>query len=84
MTQRDEGYIEEELLRKFLRSKCLSFTYERKHILREVLEFSKTLKHFSINRLYINLLEKRDRISKSTLYRTIKLLEDTRIVKKPI
>lgn len=82
MTQRDKDRIEEALFKGYLRTKRLSFTCERKHILKEILEISKTIKHFSINKLYNNLLVKRNRISKGTLYRTIKLLEDSKIVKK--
>ncbi len=80
--RKDNDLIKEALFREFLRAKGLNYTYERQHILKEILETSRTIKHFSIDRLYNNLQAKRDRISKSTLYRTIKLLEDYRIVKK--
>ncbi|MBS1259100.1 MAG: Ferric uptake regulation protein [Candidatus Scalindua arabica] len=80
--RKDNGLIKEALFREYLRTKGLSYTYERRHILKEILETSKTIKHFTIDRLYNNLQAKRNRISKSTLYRTIKLLEDSRIVKK--
>ncbi|MEK6766473.1 MAG: Fur family transcriptional regulator [Planctomycetota bacterium] len=80
--RQDNDLIKEALFREFLRAKGLSYTYERQHILKEILETSNTIKHFPIDRLYNNLQSKRNRISKSTLYRTIKLLEDSRIVKK--
>lgn len=80
--QQDNDLIKEALFREFLRTKSFNYTFERLHILKEILETSRTIKHFSIDRLYNNLQAKRNRISKSTLYRTIKLLEDSRIVKK--
>ena len=80
--QRDNGLIEEVLFKRYLRTQGLSYTDQRQHIIKEILKISKSIKHFSINRLYNHLHTEKDSISKSTLYRTIKLLEDIRIVKK--
>ncbi|MFQ5687708.1 MAG: hypothetical protein ACE5GV_13720 [Candidatus Scalindua sp.] len=50
--RQDKDLIKEALFREYLRTKGLSYTYERQHILKEILETPKTIKHFSIDRLY--------------------------------
>ncbi|MBC8549282.1 MAG: transcriptional repressor [Candidatus Brocadiales bacterium] len=83
MSPRKDNFLTiEALFREFLRGKGLSYTYERQQTLKEIHDASQAVKHFSVNGLYINLQAKRSRISKSTLYRTIKLLEGSGIIRK--
>ena len=80
--RKDNFLIVEALFREFLRAEGLSYTYERQQTLKGIHDTSQAIKHFSINGLYVYLQSKRSPISKSTLYRTIKLLEDSGTIRK--
>lgn len=82
LLRKDNYLIKEALFKEFLSGKGLSYTYERQQTLKAIHDASKAIKHFSVNVLYINLQTKKNRISKSTLYRTIKLLEDSGTIRK--
>ena len=69
--------IEVQQFEDFLRSKGLKNTRGRKIILREI----KTRKdHFNAEKLYFSLTRKGTRVSRPTIYRTLKLLERFRLI----
>lgn len=57
--------------RKFIKNKGLKYTPEREEILKEILEVGD---HFDVESLYLRLKERKSKISKASIYRTIPLL----------
>lgn len=57
--------------KKFIKSKGLKYTSEREEILKEILELGD---HFDVESLYLRLKERKSKISKVSIYRTIPLL----------
>lgn len=82
MSWPDYGDAKEDLFETFLKSKGFYYTYERRLILYEIMEADKTSGHFSVEIIFKNLQAKRRRVSKSTLYKTLRLLEECRVIKK--
>ena len=68
-----------EQFEEYLSSRGLKWTPERKVILHEV--FS-THEHFEADDLLLRLKKKNIRISRATIYRTLELLVNSRLVKK--
>lgn len=81
-TDDNNAWSEDALFKGFLRSKGMTYTYERRLILLEIIKISKTNNHFSIENIFNNLIVKHSRVSKGTLYKTLSLLENCNIVKK--
>ncbi len=71
--------IEEDKLGNYLRSKGLKFTPERRLILREV--FS-THRHFEVDDLFIRIRRRDKRISRSTLYRTLRIMVECGLLRE--
>ena len=65
-----------ESFRQFIREKGLRYTVQREEVLRE---FLKSGGHMTIEDLYLKLRKKNPGIGFSTVYRTIKLLEEAGI-----
>lgn len=82
MALHDKKELDEIRFKGFLCSNGLRYTYERGLILREIQEISQKNKHFSIDDIYRQIRSKGKLVSKGTLYRTARLLEDCKIVKK--
>ncbi|MGR3177575.1 MAG: Fur family transcriptional regulator [Candidatus Anammoxibacter sp.] len=76
------GLIEDRIFGLFLKSKELLYTYERQIILKGITKITKTDSHFSFDSIYNHLVEKRNRVSKSTIYKTLKLLESCNLIKR--
>jgi Fur family ferric uptake transcriptional regulator len=70
---------EVQLFKDILSSKGLKNTREREIILKE-LETRKD--HFNAEKLYISLLRKEVRVSRPTIYRTLRLLEKLHFIEK--
>jgi len=68
---------EEKTFREFLRSKHLRFTPERNAILKTV---SSLRRHFGIDDIYDKLRERGNNISRSSIYRTLPLLEQCGLI----
>lgn len=71
----------EDRFRDYLKSKKLKFTPQRRIILREA--FS-THRHFEVDELFIRIRTRDKRLSRSTLYRTLKLLVESGLLKEVI
>ncbi|MFN4197234.1 MAG: transcriptional repressor, partial [Caldimicrobium sp.] len=67
---KDSVYILRDF-KKFLKKKGLKYTQERVSILKEILSIED---HFDVESLYIRLKDKKSKISKASVYRTIPLL----------
>lgn len=65
------------IFRRFLRTQDLKYTPERAGILDAIIERDAI---FEVDELLEDLRERGDRISKATVYRTLKLLQDAGIV----
>lgn len=65
------------VFRRFLRSRGLKYTTERAEILDRVLAFDG---HFEVDELVRSMQDRRRNVSKATVYRTIKLLQEAAIV----
>ena len=65
------------VFRRFLRSKNLKYTPERADILNAIIEGDDV---FEAEELLLNMRQRGHRVSKATIYRTIKLLQDAGII----
>ena len=65
--------------RDLLGKKGLKYTYERKSIFDEVAHLRE---HFDADSLYLRFKKKGSRVSRDTVYRTIPLLLESRVVQK--
>jgi len=68
-----------DFLRKFLCAKGFKNTKEREIILKEL---ETRAEHFNAESLYSGLSQKKQRVSKPTIYRTLKLLEKLRLIER--
>ncbi|MFN3406304.1 MAG: Fur family transcriptional regulator [Caldimicrobium sp.] len=68
--KKDSEYILEDF-REFIKKKGLKYTQERVTILKEILSIND---HFDVESLYFRLKDKKSKISKASIYRTIPLL----------
>lgn len=57
--------------RNFIKNKGLKYTPEREEILKEILEVGD---HFDVEELYLRLKERKSKVSKASIYRTLPLL----------
>ena len=71
--------IEEGKLRDHLRAKGLKFTPERRLVLREVFSIHR---HFEVDDLFVRMRRRDRRISRSTIYRTLKLLVECGLLRE--
>jgi Fur family ferric uptake transcriptional regulator len=69
-----------DILRRELKKRGQRITYQRELILKIFMESENS--HFGAEEIYRLLLEKRSRISKATVYRTLSLLADFGILNK--
>ena len=69
------------IFRIYLKSKKLKVTPEREAILRAVLSLGK---HFEADELLVKLRQKKSKIAKASIYRTLKLLVDAGILRPVI
>lgn len=70
---------QEERFRGLLERKGLKYTYERKSIFEEVARFRE---HFDADSLYGRFKKRGSRISRDTVYRTLPLLLESRVIQK--
>jgi len=70
-----------EIFREYVKARGLKFTPERQIILEEI--FS-THDHFDVENLYDRIKEKGERISRTTVYRTLPLLLDCGLIAEAI
>ena len=70
-------FTKEEKFNRYLKSKRLKFTPERKIILQEVFSFHK---HFNADQLFEKLHQKNRQISRATVYRTLPLLVESGLI----
>lgn len=69
--------MEREIFREFLYKKGLKFTKERQRILNEV---SSLLGHFAPEELLENMRNKKIKVSKASIYRTLPLLVESGLI----
>jgi Fur family transcriptional regulator, ferric uptake regulator len=70
-----------DLLRKVLKERNLKFTPERKAIFSEVQSLDS---HFDADELFLNLHNKNNRISKGSIYRTLRIFEEAGLVRSVV
>ena len=68
-----------DIFRKELAARRLHYTRERAEVLREVLA---THEHFDASKLYDLLRHRKARVSRATVYRTVALLRECRILRE--
>ena len=66
------------LLKQVLKEKNLKCTPERKAIFREVEALAS---HFDADELFLNLHKKNSKVSKGSIYRTLRIFEETGIIR---
>ncbi len=66
-----------EVFRSFIRNKGLRNTPEREQVIKAIFSIHD---HFDVDELYLRLRKETDKISKATIYRTVKLLQDAGII----
>lgn len=71
--------MEKQKFREFLTTKGLKLTKERDEILNEILIMKK---HFDPEELFIRLKAKRSKVSRASVYRTIPLLIESRLIEE--
>lgn len=76
---RGETETPETIFRRYVESKKLKYTYERREILRAVIE---THDHFQADELMMIMRERQVRVSKATIYRTITVLLNSGILRE--
>ncbi len=76
---RGEHESPERIFRRVLARRRLHYTRERIEVLREVL---RTHDHFDASELHKRLQRRRARVSKATVYRTVSLLSESRIIRE--
>ncbi len=82
MLKMENSKFEDTLFKVFLKSMNLSYTFERRIILNAIKEITKDHSHFTVETLYNHLAANEDRVSKGTLYKTFKLLEQCNLIRK--
>lgn len=73
--------IEEDKFKEYLRSEGLKLTPERQIILKGV---SSIHHHFDVEELFERLRKQRKRISRATIYRTLPLLIESKMIKESL
>jgi Fur family ferric uptake transcriptional regulator len=71
--------IEKRKFRNYLKQRGLKFTQERCQILEEVFSLHK---HFDVEDIYSRLKEKKEPVSRATIYRTFPLLIESGLIKE--
>jgi Fur family transcriptional regulator, ferric uptake regulator len=66
------------LLKHLLRDKKLKCTPERKAIFDEIIALDS---HFDADELFLNLHKKKNKVSKGSIYRTLRIFEETGIIR---
>jgi len=69
----------EEVFRSYLRTRGLKYTAERRRVLLAVMRNND---HFEAEQLVLDMRQTAARVGKATVYRTLKLLVDCRIVRE--
>jgi len=69
-------YIQQ--FRKYLKGCNLNWTPEREDIIKEAMSFKK---HFEADELLVKLRNKKNKVAKGTIYRTLKLLVDAKLLR---
>ncbi len=71
--------IIKDVLRQYLQEKKYRNTPERYTILEEIYNLDR---HFNVDELYFNMIEKKYHVSKATIYNTIEIFLDAGLIRK--